>query len=97
MFRRLHESPKTVVLRVNGHEMHASTGDTVAAALLVAGHHVFRRTVRTGAVRGPYCAMGTCFECLVTIDGQQSVQACLVQVRSGMVIETAAISTLMSS
>jgi predicted molibdopterin-dependent oxidoreductase YjgC len=28
--------------------------------------------------------MGVCFECLVTIDGEPSRQACLVAVREGM-------------
>jgi sarcosine oxidase subunit alpha len=29
-----------------------------------------------------------CFECLVTVDGMGSRQACLVPVREGMVVET---------
>jgi D-hydroxyproline dehydrogenase subunit gamma len=32
--------------------------------------------------------MGVCFECLVTIDGVGSRQACLARVRDGMRIET---------
>jgi sarcosine oxidase subunit alpha len=32
--------------------------------------------------------MGVCFECLVTVDGMGSRQACLVPVRAGMVVET---------
>lgn len=88
MFRRLHEVPRTLTITVNGEQVTAGTGDTVAAALLLAGHLAFRRTMRSGEARGPYCAMGTCFECLVTIDGQPSMQACLVQVRDGMVIST---------
>jgi sarcosine oxidase subunit alpha len=32
--------------------------------------------------------MGVCFDCLVTIDGIGSRQACLVPVREGMAIET---------
>jgi D-hydroxyproline dehydrogenase subunit gamma len=88
MFRRLHDTPAMVTLTVNGVRIGAAAGDTVAAALLLGGHQVFRRTVRSGEARGPYCAMGTCFECLVMIDGQPSMQACLVQVRDRMVIET---------
>jgi D-hydroxyproline dehydrogenase subunit gamma len=93
MFRRLHDTSEMIAMTVNGATITASQGDSVAAALLLAGQHVFRRTMRSGAARGPYCAMGTCFECLVTIDGQPSMQACLVPVRNGMVIETAAAIT----
>jgi sarcosine oxidase subunit alpha len=32
--------------------------------------------------------MGVCFDCLVTIDGVGSRQACLVPVREGMSVET---------
>jgi sarcosine oxidase subunit alpha len=32
--------------------------------------------------------MGACFDCLVTIDGVGSRQACLVTVREGMAVET---------
>jgi sarcosine oxidase subunit alpha len=32
--------------------------------------------------------MGVCFECLVTIDGVGSRQACLVRVREGMQVKT---------
>jgi NADH dehydrogenase/NADH:ubiquinone oxidoreductase subunit G len=42
----------------------------------------------SGAPRAPYCLMGVCFECLVTVDGVGSRQGCLVPVREGMVIET---------
>jgi sarcosine oxidase subunit alpha len=41
-----------------------------------------------GAPRAPYCLMGVCFDCLVTIDGVGSRQACLVPVQRGMNVET---------
>ena len=42
----------------------------------------------SGKPRAPYCLMGVCFDCLVTIDGVGSRQACLVPVREGMAVET---------
>jgi predicted molibdopterin-dependent oxidoreductase YjgC len=33
--------------------------------------------------------MGTCFECLVQVDGQPNVQACMVAVRAGMQVRRA--------
>jgi sarcosine oxidase subunit alpha len=47
-----------------------------------------RTTPVTGAPRAPYCLMGVCFDCLVTIDGVGSWQSCMVLVREGMTVET---------
>ena len=89
MFRRLVESKAAAIkLTVDGKPISARAGDTVAAALLAAGIDHCRTTPVTGAPRAPYCLMGVCFDCLVTIDGVGSRQACLVPVRDGMQIET---------
>ena len=88
MFRRLGEKATTLVLKVDGQEIRACEGDTVAAALLAAGIKHTRTTPVSGAPRAPYCLMGVCFDCLVTIDGVGSRQACLVPVRAGMSVET---------
>jgi predicted molibdopterin-dependent oxidoreductase YjgC len=89
MFRRLPDaSVAAVAIAVDGLPVSARAGDTVAAALLAAGFSAFRTTGVSGASRGPYCMMGVCFECLVTIDGVASRQACMVPVRDGMRIET---------
>ena len=88
MFRRLAEAGPSVGLTVDGKAVAARSGDTVAAALLAAGIDHCRTTPVTGAPRAPYCLMGVCFDCLVTIDGVGSRQACLVPVRDGMKVET---------
>jgi len=88
MFRRLSDAGPRVTLTVDGRPVHARGGDTVAAALLSAGIDHCRTTPVTGAPRAPYCLMGVCFDCLVTIDGVGSRQACLVPVREGMTVET---------
>ena len=59
-----------------------------AAALFAAGLLACRTTAVSGAPRGPYCMMGVCFDCLVTVDGIGNRQGCLVEVRDGMRIET---------
>jgi sarcosine oxidase subunit alpha len=87
MFRRLAEG-STVSLTIDDRAVRAGSGDTVAAALLSAGIGHCRTTPVTGAPRAPYCLMGVCFDCLVTIDGVGSRQACLVSVRDGMKVET---------
>ena len=85
MFKRLAEAgaPRRDHRRRQGGRR-ARTGDTVAAALLAAGIDHCRTTPVSGAPRAPYCLMGVCFDCLVTIDGVGSRQACLVPVREGM-------------
>ena len=89
MFRRLPDAAAAAVtIAVDGLSVAARAGDTVAAALLAAGFWAFRTTGVSGASRGPYCMMGVCFDCLMVIDGVGSRQACLVQVREGMRIET---------
>ncbi|WP_456305762.1 (2Fe-2S)-binding protein [Falsiroseomonas oryziterrae] len=67
-----------------GEAVEGREGDSVAAALLALGHAATRDTAVSGAPRGPYCMMGVCFDCLVTIDGVGNRQACLVPLRAGM-------------
>ena len=88
MFKRLADAGTAVALTVDGKAVQARSGDTVAAALLSAGIEHCRTTPVTGAPRAPYCLMGVCFDCLVTIDGVGSRQACLIEVRDGMAVET---------
>lgn len=88
MFRRLSEQGAVLRFTFDGTPLAGRAGDTVAAALLAAGHGVFRQTAVGGADRGPWCLMGACFDCLVTIDGTGNRQACLVPLRDGMVVET---------
>ncbi len=89
MFRRLPDlAGATVRFTIDGRPATARAGDTVAAALLAAGVAACRTTPVSGAPRAPYCLMGVCFECLVVIDGVGNRQACLVQVRDGMAVET---------
>jgi len=88
MFRRLPEIEETnLTITVDGKPVTARAGDTVAAAMLAAGLLQCRTTPVSGAPRAPWCLMGVCFECLVTIDGVGNRQGCLVRVLPGMTIE----------
>ena len=85
MFRRLPDiEGKTIAFTIDGRAATARAGDTVAGALLAAGAAVCRTTPVSGAPRAPYCMMGVCFECLVTIDGVANRQGCLIAVAEGM-------------
>jgi len=72
----------------DGEEIAALAGETVAAALSAAGILAYRSTAG-GALRGLYCGMGACFDCLVTLDGRANQRACLAKVRDGLVVSSA--------
>jgi predicted molibdopterin-dependent oxidoreductase YjgC len=85
MFKRLnHINEPTVTITVEDRPIEVPESDSVAAAMLAAGILTTRTTPAGGAHRGPYCMMGTCFECLIEIDGVPNQQACQTQVREGM-------------
>ena len=67
---------------VEGHE-----GESLAASLTAAGKLSLRHT-KSGAVRGIFCGMGVCSECLVTVDGEQNVRACMTALRARMTVES---------
>jgi sarcosine oxidase subunit alpha len=88
MFKRTHDDARREVeISVDGQRVLAREGDTVSAALLASGLDARRATAVSGAPRLPYCMMGVCFDCLVTIDGVGNRQGCLVPVSAGMKIE----------
>jgi D-hydroxyproline dehydrogenase subunit gamma len=90
MFRRLPDQSGSALITVtiDGERHLARSGDTVAAALLLSGVSATRVSPVSGEPRAPYCMMGVCFECLVTVDGVGNRQGCLIEVASGMRIET---------
>ena len=67
--------PQPVTIQVNGRDVTAYEGESLATALLAAD------VVRV------YCNMGVCFDCLVEIDDDGRplrVRACLTAVRAGL-------------
>lgn len=74
-------------IRVNGAAVTAYPGETIAAALLAAGWLFFHRSALTGEPRGPFCGMGLCYDCLVTLNGRPNVRACATLARPGDVVE----------
>jgi glycine/D-amino acid oxidase-like deaminating enzyme len=72
-----------VRFRFDGTEIEALSGETLFAAL-AAADIVTVRQARSGAPRGPFCGMGACFDCLVTVDGRPNQRACLTKVAAGM-------------
>ena len=82
------DMPKAgITIEADGRTLPALAGQTLAAALYAAGMRTWRRS-RDGDARGLLCGMGICYDCLVTVDGQPGVRACLEPVRAGMRVQT---------
>lgn len=72
----------------DGAVVSALDSDTVASALIAAGHRVFATAPQDGSPRGGYCFIGRCSDCLMVVDGQPGTMACITPVREGMRVET---------
>jgi hypothetical protein len=75
------------VIQVNGAPVTAYPGETIAAVLLASGWQMFRHSALSGEPRGPFCGMGLCFDCLVTLNGQPNVRACVTFAQPGDLVE----------
>lgn len=79
--------PRTnFTITFDGEEVPVSHGQTIAAALIASGRTAWRSTRFGNRPRGLFCGIGVCFDCLVTLNGQRSVRACLVTAEPGDVI-----------
>ena len=74
-------------IQVNGNPVTAYPGETIAAVLLANGWRIFRHTPLSGEGRGPFCGMGLCFDCMVTLNGQANVRACVTFAQPGDQVE----------
>ncbi|NPV59815.1 MAG: (2Fe-2S)-binding protein [Actinobacteria bacterium] len=79
---------REVVIFVDGEPLSAREGEPVAAALYAAGRRVTRYARHTGEPRGPFCMIGLCAECCMTVDGVSNVRTCRIPVREGMRVDT---------
>lgn len=89
---RLHKDRaiEEVGISIDGREVRARVGDTVAGALFLEGQLFLRSSFQANSPRGYVCGMGVCWECSVTINGRDNVRACLTEVQPGMEILTSA-------
>jgi len=90
--------PEPIEFTFDGATLAAYPGETLAAALIASNISGFRRDLH-GRLRGPYCNMGTCFECVLEVRAEaaqpagtagearecwRAVRACLTPVAAGM-------------
>jgi predicted molibdopterin-dependent oxidoreductase YjgC len=77
------------VLEVDGQEIDAYAGETIATILLAAGMNTFHfSTQTTNPDSRLFCGMGVCRQCLVTINGRRSYLACQTMAKQGMKVKT---------
>ncbi|MFF8024305.1 (2Fe-2S)-binding protein [Streptomyces sp. NPDC007896] len=82
------EPSPAFTVTLDGREITALPGQTVAAALWAAGVTSWRATRGAGRPRGVFCGIGVCFDCLVTVNDRPNQRSCLVPVRAGDAIRT---------
>ena len=76
-----------IAFTLDGTAITAAEGQSIAAALIAGGVVSWRRTRFDDRPRGVFCGIGACFDCLITVNGEPNVRACLVQVREGDCLE----------
>ena len=76
-----------ITFKFDGRDVRATPGDSIAAALAEAGHTSFGLR-RSGESRGLYCGMGVCHDCLMTVDGNRGIRACMATVADGMEVQS---------
>lgn len=81
----MNERQHTLTLSIDGEPHQVPVGISVAAALSLCGADRCRLSV-SHRPRAPFCGMGVCQECRVTINGLRRL-ACQTLCQSGMRIE----------
>lgn len=81
----MNERQNTLMLSIDGEPCRVPVGISVAAALSLCGADRCRLSV-SRQPRAPFCGMGVCQECRVTINGLRRL-ACQTLCQSGMRIE----------
>ncbi|GHH36978.1 (2Fe-2S)-binding protein [Streptomyces candidus] len=75
-------------ITLDGRPVPAFDGQSVAAALWADGVLSWRTTRGSGKPRGAFCAIGSCYDCLATINSRPNQRACLVPARPGDAVTT---------
>ncbi len=79
---------RLVKIKIDGKPVDAYEGETIAAVMFAAGIYTFHLSRKLKEPRSMTCGMGSCMECLVTVNGVNSLRACMTAVADGMQVET---------
>jgi len=77
-----------VTFSFNGRDFQCESGQTMAAALIAADQRELRSTRFGSEPRSIFCGIGICYDCVVVVDGIANQRSCLVEVKSGMRVES---------
>ena len=84
LFGPLDDADGAVEVTIDDRVVRLPAGEMLAAALLAAGYAALNGSIVQGAPRGPFCLMGSCFQCVAEVDGRPQVRTCRVAVRAGL-------------
>ncbi len=62
----------------------ANSGESIASALI--SNKIYSLNEKNSSKRGVFCGMGVCHECLVEVNGQNNVRACISKLESNAII-----------
>lgn len=71
---------------VDGNRIRVDSGEPILMAMLRNGLG-WTAAGNAANPRGPFCNMGVCQECKVTVAGRGSVRACLTPIKEGDIVE----------
>ena len=71
-------------IQFDGRPWLARAGEPLAVTLLAHGLYTLGRSNKYHRPRGMFCGTGNCGQCVVSVDGQPSVKACLQTVHNGL-------------
>ena len=83
MFRRIKSQDDAVTIYIDDKPFMATVGEPVANVLLNEGYSSVH-TAPNGKPRGPYCMMGVCFDCMITLQDGRVEQACQIYAEDGI-------------
>ncbi len=75
-------------IEVDGKMLRAHAGETVATVLWAAGVRKLAAQPQPFPPSRLFCGMGSCRQCLVTINGQPNCRACQTFAQPGMKVDT---------
>jgi len=85
-------SDTPIEISLDGEVLRGIAGQTLAGILISNGVSAWR-TDSAGQPRGLFCAIGSCFECLATVNGETDVRLCRRRAQSGDAVTSQARSS----
>ena len=82
------EKGALVKFTFDGKEVEGYEGEPIAAALKAAGLMVHRYTTKEHKALGIFCAIGSCTDCVMVVDGKPNVRTCMTPLAEGMKVQT---------